>query len=87
MAHLLAALQQMAHNDDSLAHMLWVLLLPIVWATLGEKKDQHVSLAKPVITLISKGYHERQVSMRPNVVQVCALPQCCVAGYVGRAMM
>ena len=29
-----------------------------------------VSLAKPVIALIGKNYHERQVNMRPNVVQV-----------------
>ena len=66
---MLAALQEMALVDDSLAHVLWVLLLPIVWATLGEKKDQQVNLARPVIALIGKGYHERQASMRPNVVQ------------------
>ena len=69
-AAMLGALQEMAHTDDSLAHVLWVLLLPIVWATLGEKKDQQVNLARPVIALIGKGYHERQASMRPNVVQV-----------------
>lgn len=69
---MLATLQEMAHVDDSLAHVLWVLLLPIVWATLGEKKDQQVNLARPVIALIGKGYHERQANMRPNVVQVCA---------------
>lgn len=68
-SHMLAALQEMALVDDSLAHVLWVLLLPIVWATLGEKKDQQVNLARPVIALIGKGYHERQASMRPNVVQ------------------
>lgn len=69
---MLATLQEMAHVDDSLAHVLWVLLLPIVWATLGEKKDQQVNLARPVIALIGKGYHERQATMRPNVVQVRA---------------
>ena len=42
MQHLLAALSEMAHIDDSLAHSLWVLLLPIIWATLGEIKDQQV---------------------------------------------
>jgi hypothetical protein len=42
--HLLAALSEMAHIDDSLAHSLWVLLLPIIWATLGEIKDQQVRL-------------------------------------------
>jgi len=41
--HLLQALSEMAHTDDGLAHSLWVLLLPIIWATLGEKKDQQVS--------------------------------------------
>ena len=72
-SHMLAALQEMALVDDSLAHVLWVLLLPIVWATLGEKKDQQVNLARPVIALIGKGYHERQASMRPNVVQARSL--------------
>ena len=33
-----------------------------------------VSLAKPVIALIGKNYHERQVNMRPNVVQVSPAP-------------
>ena len=42
MQHLLQALSEMAHTDDGLAHSLWVLLLPIIWATLGEKKDQQV---------------------------------------------
>ena len=43
-----------------------------------------VSLAKPVIALIGKNYHERQVNMRPNVVQVThllyAVPQAALPG-------
>ena len=31
-----------------------------------------VALAKPIITLLSKEYHARQMHQRPNVVQVGA---------------
>ena len=31
-----------------------------------------VALAKPIITLLSKEYHARQMHLRPNVVQVGA---------------
>jgi transformation/transcription domain-associated protein len=52
---------------------LWVLVFPIVWATLSEKKEQQIQLAKPIIALLSKEYHLKQAQHRPNVVQV----SCC----------
>ena len=54
-----------------MAYHLWVLVFPIVWATLAEKKDQQVQLAKPIIQLLSKEHHSKQMLHRPNVVQVC----------------
>jgi hypothetical protein len=30
-----------------------------------------VTLAKPIISLLSKEYHYKQSHMRPNVIQVC----------------
>jgi hypothetical protein len=45
-----------------------VLVFPIVWATLA--KQQQINLAKPIIALLSKEYHQRQAMARPNVVQV-----------------
>ena len=56
-----------------MAYHLWVLVFPIVWATLAEKKDQQVQLAKPIIQLLSKEHHGKQMHHRPNVVQVVAL--------------
>eukprot|EP00897_Mesotaenium_endlicherianum_P005503 jgi/Mesen1/4981/ME000248S04265 len=58
---------QLAVADPSVAYHLWVLVFPIVWATL--QKDEQVMLAKPMVTLLSKEYHIKQVHRRPNVVQ------------------
>lgn len=54
--------------DPFVAYHLWVLVFPIVWATLA--KQQQINLAKPIIALLSKEYHQRQAMARPNVVQV-----------------
>lgn len=64
-------LREAAHADNSLAHHLWVLTFPIVWATLAERKEQQIALAKPIIVLLQREYHLRQSHQRPNVVQVC----------------
>lgn len=53
--------------DPYVAYHLWVLVFPIVWATLA--KQQQINLAKPIISLLSKEYHQRQAMARPNVVQ------------------
>ncbi|KAK9855808.1 hypothetical protein WJX84_006870 [Apatococcus fuscideae] len=62
-------LREAAHAESSLAHHLWVLTFPIVWATLAERKEQQIALAKPIIVLLQREYHLRQSHMRPNVVQ------------------
>ena len=67
---LVTSLREIAHADSQMAYHLWVLVFPIVWATLAEKKDQQVQLAKPIIQLLSKEYHSKQMHHRPNVVQV-----------------
>ncbi|CAM8985650.1 unnamed protein product [Rhodiola kirilowii] len=66
-ADLVVPLRDLAHTDANLAYNLWVLVFPIVWVTLH--KDEQVTLAKPMITLLSKDYHKKQQSSRPNVVQ------------------
>ena len=68
---LVTSLREIAHSDSQMAYHLWVLVFPIVWATLAEKKDQQVQLAKPIIQLLSKEHHNKQTHQRPNVVQVC----------------
>uniref|UniRef100_A0A7N0UBU8 Non-specific serine/threonine protein kinase n=1 Tax=Kalanchoe fedtschenkoi TaxID=63787 RepID=A0A7N0UBU8_KALFE len=66
-ADLVVPLRDLAHTDANLAYHLWVLVFPIVWVTLH--KEEQVTLAKPMISLLSKDYHKKQQSSRPNVVQ------------------
>lgn len=51
-------------------------MFPIVWATLA--KQQQINLAKPIISMLSKEFHQRQSMMRPNVVQVGGGVSVCV---------
>ena len=74
---LVASLREIAHADSQMAYHLWVLVFPIVWATLAEKKDQQVQLAKPIIQLLSKEHHSKQMHHRPNVVQVSLVHPFC----------
>ncbi|KAJ7564762.1 hypothetical protein O6H91_02G032300 [Diphasiastrum complanatum] len=64
---LVLPLRELAHNDPQVANHMWVLVFPIVWATL--QKEEQVMLAKPMITLLSKEYHSKQLDKKPNVVQ------------------
>ncbi|KNA06133.1 hypothetical protein SOVF_183880 [Spinacia oleracea] len=66
-ADLLVPLKELAHTDANVAYHLWVLIFPIVWVSLN--KDEQVALAKPMIALLSKDYHKKQQTHRPNVVQ------------------
>ncbi|WIA37453.1 hypothetical protein OEZ86_014371 [Tetradesmus obliquus] len=65
--HMMGPLREYAQVDPCVAYHLWVLVFPIVWATLA--KQQQINLAKPIISLLSKEYHQRQAMARPNVVQ------------------
>lgn len=65
---LIQSLREYAYVDPLVAYHLWVLMFPIVWATL--EKSQQLTLAKPIITLLYKEYHMRQANARPNIVQV-----------------
>ena len=67
--HLTRPLLDAAFADAALAAHLWVLAFPIAWATLADRKEQQVALAKPIIALLSREYHARQAGARPNVVQ------------------
>ncbi|PKA60897.1 Serine/threonine-protein kinase ATR [Apostasia shenzhenica] len=66
-ADLVIPLRELSYADSNVAYHLWVLVFPIVWVTLH--KEEQVSLAKPIISLLSKDYHKRQQASRPNVVQ------------------
>lgn len=65
---LLLPLREYAQADNMMTYHLWVLVFPIVWTTL--EKNQQVALAKPIISLLSKEYLQKQSHLRPNVIQV-----------------
>jgi len=64
---LMTPLRQVATRNAHVAYYLWVLIFPIVWATL--QRDEQLQLAKPMIGLLSKESHLRQAAVRPNVIQ------------------
>ncbi|XP_047320592.1 transformation/transcription domain-associated protein-like [Impatiens glandulifera] len=66
-ADLIIPLRELAHTDSNVAYHLWVLVFPIVWMAL--QKEEQVTLAKPMINLLSKDYHKRQQGIKPNVMQ------------------
>jgi len=85
---MVSSVTEVAHGDPHMACHLWVLVFPIVWATLSEKKEQQIQLAKPIIALLSKEYHLKQAQHRPNVVQViCHPPKIFINGYTGSRLL
>ena len=64
------SLREYCQADAHVSYHLWVLVFPIVWAAL--EKQQQVTLAKPIIALLSKEYHHKQAHHRPNIIQVRA---------------
>ena len=66
-ADLMTPLRQVATRNANIAYYLWVLIFPIVWATL--QREEQLQLAKPMIGLLSKESHLRQAAVRPNVIQ------------------
>lgn len=64
---LVSCLIEQVQTDSQVAHHLWVLLFPIVWTSLN--KDHQTGLAKPIIALLGKEHHLRQIFLRPTVGQ------------------
>ncbi|RMZ56591.1 hypothetical protein APUTEX25_003771, partial [Auxenochlorella protothecoides] len=64
---LVSCLCEVVQGVPAAANHLWGLLFPIVWTSLA--KEQQTALAKPIIQLLSKEHHVRQVALRPTVGQ------------------
>lgn len=64
---LLEPLCQLQHTDDDTAYDVWVKLFPLCWSSLS--RDDRMELEKGMVTLLTREYHQRQVSRRPNVIQ------------------
>ena len=63
----LRPLRELAHRDSQIAYKLWVLAFPVVWMNLN--LDEQKSLMKPMTSLLSKEYHQKQMNMGCNVIQ------------------
>ncbi|OAP64606.1 hypothetical protein AYL99_00578 [Fonsecaea erecta] len=64
---LLEPLTQLQHIDDDVAFNVWVKLFPLCWSALN--RDERLDLEKGMVTLLTREYHQRQLNLRPNVVQ------------------
>ena len=58
---------QLQHVDAGLAYEIWVKLFPLCWAALS--REERLDLEKGMVTLLTREYHQRQLNLRPNVVQ------------------
>ncbi|KIX08948.1 uncharacterized protein Z518_00026 [Rhinocladiella mackenziei CBS 650.93] len=64
---LLDPITQLQHIDDTVAYDVWVKLFPLCWSALS--RDERLDLEKGMVTLLTREYHQRQLNLRPNVVQ------------------
>lgn len=53
--------------DDDAAFKLWIDLFPMCWSILNST-ERH-DMAKVIINLLAKDYHNKQAELRPNVIQ------------------
>ncbi|KAJ2920833.1 hypothetical protein H1R20_g16262, partial [Candolleomyces eurysporus] len=72
-------LQRLPLLDPQTAHDVWVSVFPAVWVSLSIREQSDVT--NHMINLLSKEYHIKQASVRPNVIQTllagihaCSLP-------------
>ena len=63
----LEPLCQLQHVDADLAYDVWVKLFPLCWAALS--REERMDLEKGMVTLLTREYHQRQLNLRPNVIQ------------------
>ncbi|KAF7507630.1 hypothetical protein GJ744_010300 [Endocarpon pusillum] len=63
----LEPLCQLQHVDADLAYDIWVKLFPLCWAALS--REERMDLEKGMVTLLTREYHQRQLNLRPNVIQ------------------
>ena len=69
LGELLAPLSELLHDPHApqLAFELWVELFPRAWALL--RADEQEALVRPLVTMLSREWHQRQQGTSPNVVQ------------------
>lgn len=63
----LRPLQRLLFLDPQTANDVWVSVFPAIWASLSRREQGEVT--NHMINLLSKDYHIKQATLRPNVIQ------------------
>lgn len=66
-ADLIGPARNLIHEDQDLAHRLWVAVFPHIWSALT--RAQQASFTPYVVKLLGKEYHRKQIDSQPNVIQ------------------
>ncbi|KAH9482694.1 Transcription-associated protein 1 [Psilocybe cubensis] len=59
--------QRLLFLDPQTAHDTWVSVFPAIWSCLTRREQSEIT--NHMVILLSKDYHIKQASLRPNVVQ------------------
>ncbi|KAF8974524.1 hypothetical protein BDZ97DRAFT_2053099 [Flammula alnicola] len=59
--------QRLLFLDPQAAHETWVSVFPAVWSCLTRREQSEIT--NHMVILLSKDYHTKQASLRPNVIQ------------------
>jgi transformation/transcription domain-associated protein len=60
-------MQRLLCLDPKIGHETWVSVFPAVWSCLSRREQSDIT--NHMINLLSKDYHVKQASVRPNIIQ------------------
>ncbi|KAF8165306.1 hypothetical protein B0H34DRAFT_232712 [Crassisporium funariophilum] len=64
---ILRPMQRLLFLDTQTAHETWISVFPAVWSCLTRREQSDIT--NHMVILLSKDYHTKQASLRPNVIQ------------------
>ncbi|KAL1410016.1 transcription-associated protein 1 [Vanrija albida] len=67
LGNLIQYVRNLVHVDPTLAHRLWVVIFPKLWASFT--RAQQTSFTPYISKLLCKEFHHKQVELKPNVIQ------------------
>ncbi|CEG78709.1 hypothetical protein RMATCC62417_13277 [Rhizopus microsporus] len=65
--NIIVNIRQLQYLDSKVCFQLWVSMFSMAWSGLNDLESQE--MGKMIIQLLARDYHEKQSSLRPNVVQ------------------
>jgi transformation/transcription domain-associated protein len=66
-ADIFEPVRQLQHLDPKCGHGIWISLFPLCWSAIG--KEDRTDLARGIVSLLAKDWHNRAMDKRPNVIQ------------------